>query len=548
MHTQTRLLPCRLLELFKAGIPVLIALALHAQAFADGAPANTHFAYSAPNASTVGLAGEFNSWTPAAMTKGSDGTWTLDVPLSPGEYGYKFVLNGNDWELDPNNAARKTVNGVENSSITVSGTTAAPAATGTGAPAGSPAPAPSAPPAAVAAASPSVPSTSATGTLFTYSNSSANAVFVAGQFNNWDTSATPMQKDSAGLWTVRVPLVSGSYQYKLYVDGSWMLDPSNTQQADDGTGNQNSLIVVGAAATPAPAAPSPAMDAAATPAPGAPSPGTDEAAATPAPEDPMTLNGTPIKPGDVIQADIPMPPETWRQTFLSWPCAHGEPRLADDMRLKARGVHVGLAVPQDFKPEKRWPLLIVCGGGGSNVDQLNSYYEVAGESGWVSIAMDPQIDHSSDSNLVRWATLQATLDYLHKKWPASKNWPVAIAGFDGGAYKAGYLAAMLTRRGVNLIGIWLGGMTDDTPSKGMHEYNPPHVRYLHTPLYLISGKADKNTNPVAMRLLYRSFESSGFLRLKFGVYSGGHEIDADQLKQGLDWFVETVNAHPTLEE
>jgi len=546
MQTETRPSSCRLLELFKAGVFVLLALFCHRLALADGPAASTHFSYGAPNASSVGLAGEFNSWKPAPMAKGADGTWTIDVPLTPGEYGYKFVVNDNDWELDPNNTARKTVNGTENSSITVPAT---PAATGTAADTGTAAasgtasptetPAPAMTPAA--AASPDA------GTLFTYSNPSANSVFVAGQFNNWDTSATPMQKDSAGLWSVRVPLVSGSYQYKLFVDGAWMLDPGNTQQADDGTGNQNSLLIVGAAgAASSPSSPAETPAAGMTEA--TPAPPEETNVSVPA-EDSMSLGKIPIKPGDVMQFDIPLPLDTWRQTFLSWPQAHGEPRIADDMRLKPTGVHVGLAVPQNFNPEKRWPLLIVCGGGGgSSVDQLNSFYEVAGDAGWVAIATDAKVDHSSDSNLIRWAGLQATIDYLHKKWPASKQWPVAVAGFDGGAYKAGYLAAMLTRRGFNVIGIWLGGLGDDSPSKGMHEYNPPHVRYLHTPLFLSSGKQDKDTNPVAMRLVYRSFEASGFLRLKLGVFPGTHEVDADQVRQGLDWFIETVNAHPTLEE
>jgi hypothetical protein len=44
-----------------------------------------------------------------------------------------------------------------------------------------------------------------------------------------------------------VPLTPGNYQYKLFVDGAWMLDPANSQQADDGAGTQNSVKVVGVA-------------------------------------------------------------------------------------------------------------------------------------------------------------------------------------------------------------------------------------------------------------------------------------------------------------
>jgi len=204
------------LELFKAGVFLLIGAGLLAGWRAGATPAPTHFAYKAADATSVGIAGEFNGWKPAAMTKGADGTWTVDIPLEPGEYGYKFVVNGSDWELDPSNPNKKTVDGIDNSSLTVGG--AAPAAGG-----GSPG-----------------------AVVFTYSNATAGAVFLAGQFNGWNTSATPMTKDASGVWSASVPLGPGSYQYKLFVDGTWMLDPGNPQQADDGTGNKNSLKVVGA--------------------------------------------------------------------------------------------------------------------------------------------------------------------------------------------------------------------------------------------------------------------------------------------------------------
>jgi hypothetical protein len=53
------------------------------------------------------------------MTKGSDGVWTVTVSLSPGSYGYKFLVNGSDWFFDPKNPNRKTVDGIENSAVDV---------------------------------------------------------------------------------------------------------------------------------------------------------------------------------------------------------------------------------------------------------------------------------------------------------------------------------------------------------------------------------------------------------------------------------------------
>ena len=77
------------------------------------------FRYKAPDAKSVELMCEFNDWKSVPMTKGDDGVWTAKVSLSPGTYGYKFLVNGSDWMLDPDNSAKKTVNRVENSSLEI---------------------------------------------------------------------------------------------------------------------------------------------------------------------------------------------------------------------------------------------------------------------------------------------------------------------------------------------------------------------------------------------------------------------------------------------
>ncbi|HEX4086312.1 MAG TPA: isoamylase early set domain-containing protein [Chthoniobacteraceae bacterium] len=243
MLNQSTFVSRRFLELFKAAAFALLATA--GLALADAPQVSTHFSYNAPTATSVGVAGEFNNWSPAPMTKGDNGAWTLDIPLAPGTYGYKFMVNGNDWEMDPANPARKTVGGIENSAVTVTGSGAAPGTSGTNASAPAASPGSDA-----AAASPSPagsPATASTGpvdTTFTYPNATAGSVNLVGVFNNWSTTATPMQKDAKGTWTATVTLAPGTYQYKYFVDGAWVLDPASDKQADDGTGNKNSVKVV----------------------------------------------------------------------------------------------------------------------------------------------------------------------------------------------------------------------------------------------------------------------------------------------------------------
>ena len=60
-------------------------------------------AYRAPLARTVAVAADFNGWKPeaAAMRRGENGVWTVEIPLPTGRrYEYMFVVDGR-WVTDP---------------------------------------------------------------------------------------------------------------------------------------------------------------------------------------------------------------------------------------------------------------------------------------------------------------------------------------------------------------------------------------------------------------------------------------------------------------
>lgn len=99
-----------------------VALLIAQPAFA----AEHEFRFKKPDAQSVAVLGEFNGWKAQAMTKGSDGTWTVKLAVPTGTHGYKFLVNGSDWLLDPENANRKMVDGVENSAVEVSATATTP--------------------------------------------------------------------------------------------------------------------------------------------------------------------------------------------------------------------------------------------------------------------------------------------------------------------------------------------------------------------------------------------------------------------------------------
>ena len=95
-----------------------LALALLCGAPARAAAAPVTFSLEAPGAEVVALAGEFNDWQPAPMERSGEGVWTAERDLPPGDYGYKFVVDG-EWRLDPGADGTKTVDGVRNSKMSV---------------------------------------------------------------------------------------------------------------------------------------------------------------------------------------------------------------------------------------------------------------------------------------------------------------------------------------------------------------------------------------------------------------------------------------------
>ena len=66
------------------------------------------FRLDAPYAAQVFVAGSFNDWSPVAtpLVRDEAGTWTGTVNIYPGEYEYRFVVDG-VWADDPANMMRR---------------------------------------------------------------------------------------------------------------------------------------------------------------------------------------------------------------------------------------------------------------------------------------------------------------------------------------------------------------------------------------------------------------------------------------------------------
>jgi 1,4-alpha-glucan branching enzyme len=208
------------------------------------------FNYYAPSARQVTLAGSFNNWggtqgggrydasiDPMSDPDG-DGVWTIVMPLPPGRYQYKFVIDGGvRWEQDPNNADKATDGGIENSLIIVPPGVkyATEAVTGTGVSGTEPSAAET--PAATT-------STAAVPVTFELTAPDAAEVFVAGVFNAWDPRANQLTKGADGVFRTTMDIAPGSYEYKFVVDGTWVEDPANPDTVADPYGGKNSVLTV----------------------------------------------------------------------------------------------------------------------------------------------------------------------------------------------------------------------------------------------------------------------------------------------------------------
>lgn len=74
----------------------------------------------------------------------------------------------------------------------------------------------------------------------------AKSIAVAGDFNGWSISANKLEDpDGDGIWTGKMYLKPGRYEYMLVVDDTkWVTDPNAKVYADDGFGSKNAVLFI----------------------------------------------------------------------------------------------------------------------------------------------------------------------------------------------------------------------------------------------------------------------------------------------------------------
>ncbi|WP_299336361.1 hypothetical protein [uncultured Psychroserpens sp.] len=158
------------------------------------------------DAKKIVVTGSFNRWNEEdfEMYRIENG-WELKLEIKPGEYEYRFIIDGHHWIDDPSNPSKVTNEfGEYNSLINVGKYV----------------------------------------TFLLKGYQDAERIILAGSFNDWNEDDIEMEKGDKGYWICRLPLPAGKHYYKFIIDGNWILDPENPVKEYDGKGNINSVFMV----------------------------------------------------------------------------------------------------------------------------------------------------------------------------------------------------------------------------------------------------------------------------------------------------------------
>ena len=79
---------------------------------------------------------------------------------------------------------------------------------------------------------------------FQFHHPEAEMVAIAGTFNDWHPSATPMVPLGNGHWAKTLELKPGIYEYLFVVDGKWVADPGSAVTVSNPFGGINCCVTV----------------------------------------------------------------------------------------------------------------------------------------------------------------------------------------------------------------------------------------------------------------------------------------------------------------
>lgn len=80
--------------------------------------------------------------------------------------------------------------------------------------------------------------------VFEFFAPQAEKVQLAGNFNDWSPTRTPLRRERDGKWVVNLQLPQGHYEYRYLVDGNWQNDQRPVGCVPNAFGTWNCVVEV----------------------------------------------------------------------------------------------------------------------------------------------------------------------------------------------------------------------------------------------------------------------------------------------------------------
>jgi predicted esterase len=216
--------------------------------------------------------------------------------------------------------------------------------------------------------------------------------------------------------------------------------------------------------------------------------------------------------------------------------------LAELPALSSDRVQLAVAFPDALDPTQDHPILITqvtADHYRPNVLEIGEYAPTALAQGYVVLTAQgipwPESE-KSDTLLHRYVTVRAALRWLEGEIPASKDWPIVLAGFSGGAKIVQVLAVSLTLEQHRVAGVFLGGCNEDHSRLLLAQYPSVRERFSQIAFFLSAGEDDRIAPPPIMGSVAEQLRRSGVQHLELSVHPGGHRLDTRDLSRALSWF------------
>lgn len=259
---------------------------------------------------------------------------------------------------------------------------------------------------------------------------------------------------------------------------------------------------------------------------------TDPAAATPAPDAPVSSavaarDGAPARGGELEEFKVPLTEE--------------EKRLAGRSPggVTPEEATVGIMLPEGFDPAQPQKVLVVFStddNGGDHLKALPRFGGVATRNGWVAIAAMGPVQENKLTPEWHAAMIYAGLRALEERYPKAKTWRFFTGGNSGGGLRSAMMSCALLKNGYPVEGVFMGGAGDERFSAGLAIFRPERSKVRNLAVYLAVGKNDPMINAARADYVAEAVKKQGIRNIRRDSYDGAHGMKEESLTAALEWF------------